>query len=74
MEKIRAFAQGKKSYFVIGVGIICGIAQMQGIAIPTFVWEGLGALLGITLKSGQNRVENSTAELLAALKEANKSE
>lgn len=74
ISKIKKLAQGKKSYIVISIGILTGIAQSQGIQIPDYVWTILGGLLGITLKTGQNRVEQTTQEFIKALEEAKRSE
>lgn len=70
--KLKVFMQGKKSYFVIITGIISACVEFYfDFHIPAEVWLMLASLLGITLKAGQNRIEEETKQLLEAVKEAN---
>jgi hypothetical protein len=41
---IAKWMSGKKTYFVAGTILACGILATQGIEIPEFVWASLAAL------------------------------
>ncbi len=61
MEKsnvITKWIRGKKTYFVAGTILTCGILSHYNVTIPPYVWAALAALgLGF-LRAGVAKVEN----------------
>ena len=68
MNKAIEFMKRKKSYVVLGIAILTGILQSQGIVIPDYVWTIIASLLGVTYKMGMNRAEIATKELIEEIK------
>ena len=72
IKKLQASVQGYKSYIVIGIGIVSAIAQHYfNVDVPPQFYAVLLAFLGITLKAGQNRIEDATNALLDAIDQEN---
>ena len=76
LAKLKKYFEQKKSVAVIVAMVVMAVvdqiaANNFGISIPREIWVFMFGLLGITVKAGQNRVENSTKELIAAIKEQN---
>jgi hypothetical protein len=47
MEEANAvvkFVKGKKTYFVAGTILVCGILDAYGVEVPEYVWVALAAL------------------------------
>lgn len=65
--KLISWAQGRKTYIVIAVGVAMGIAQHYNVPIPWWVNIGLMALGGSALRKGVTDETAKTATDLAAL-------
>ena len=46
------FVEGRKTYFVAGTILLCGILQARGVVIPEYVWAALAAFGLAFLRAG----------------------